>query len=644
MMISHNTFDSFFRSPFGALPVGSVVCLRVSVKNDQKPDLVDLRCWDGKEHKWPMRLLGVHKGLYLYEAEITVSHEPCLFWYRFEVFLEGKREVLGAPFGGNGCGEGAQGSEESFQITVYDPDYTTPEWMHHGVIYQIMVDRFYHGKGTDALLTAKGPDTVLHKDWYDLPNMVVSQNNDNLANDFFGGNLEGVRQKLPYLRDLGVSVIYFNPVFLSRSNHKYNTNDYSCIDPMFGDRATLTRLCEEARSMGIHIMLDGVFSHVGDDSPYFNRQGTYGKHTGAYRDPNSPFRSWFTFHHWPDDYDCWWGFKTLPNIVEDNEAYRKYILNAPDAIIKTWLRAGADGWRLDVADELPMSFLREMRQEVKKTKPDAAILGEVWEDASHKVAYGELRSYVLGDTLDSVMNYPLRDLLISFLLGTQSAEAVAHDLTCMLQNYPVPFLYSLMNLMGSHDRPRILNVLAGRDGNDVPRFERADVVLTQEERMIGSLREHLMFRYIVSMPGMPGIYYADEVGLEGCADPYCRRTYPWGREDLNMLQAYKDLLKMHNTHLVLQTGYCRCWAACKDVLGVTRHIDTQDVFGAPAESATAITLINRSASPVEIFLTGDDVKGIPFLYTEQGMEIAPTGVGFRVHLGGLRGLTLFSRT
>ena len=237
-------------------------------------------------------------------------------------------------------------------------------------------------------------------------------------------------------------------------------------------------------------------------------------------------------------------------------------MNAPDAIIKTWLRAGADGWRLDVADELPMSFLREMRQEVKKTKPDAAILGEVWEDASHKVAYGELRSYVLGDTLDSVMNYPLRDLLISFLLGTQSAEAVAHDLTCMLQNYPVPFLYSLMNLMGSHDRPRILNVLAGRDGNDVPRFERADVVLTQEERMIGSLREHLMFRYIVSMPGMPGIYYADEVGLEGCADPYCRRTYPWGREDLNMLQAYKDLLKMHNTHLVLQTGYCRCCRCC----------------------------------------------------------------------------------
>ena len=527
MVFEHNTLNPFDRCPQGALPAGTQVRLRLSAVGKEKLQRVELRVWDGEEHRFPMRPLGLRGGKQYYEAQIAVSSTPCLYWYRFEAMLDGRRLVLGAPDDHTGCGEGRMGSEESFQITVYDPDYKTPDWMHEGVMYQIMVDRFFKGEGTDALLHAKdGQNIMLHEAWDEMPFLNISENGDNFANDFYGGTLEGVRQKLSYLKELGVTVLYFNPIFEGRTNHKYDTSDYMRVDPMFGDEETLRALCEEAGKLGIRVMLDGVFSHVGDDSVYFNRRGTHGEKVGAYRDPDSPYAKWFTFRHWPDDYDCWWGFKTLPNVREMDEDYRRYILNGEDAVVKHWPRQGTSGWRLDVADELPMEFLRELRREVKSVGEDCAVLGEVWEDASHKVSYGQIRSYVLGDTLDSVMNYPLREALIDFLMGRRTAGDVARTLSSLNQNYPKPFLYALMNLMGSHDRPRILNVLAGNDGSDIPRAQRALHSLTQEERMVGTLREHMMLRVLMSVPGMPCVYYADEAALEGCADPFCRRTYP----------------------------------------------------------------------------------------------------------------------
>lgn len=644
MVLKHHTLNPFDRKPQGAVATGGQVRLRLTVEDEQAPVELFLRVWNGDERRYPMRPLGLKDGRMIYEAQIGVGDKPRLLWYRFECEYKGEHVVLGAPGDHTGCGEGVMGSEESFQLTVYDAAYDTPAWMRDGVMYQIMVDRFCHGEGTDALMHAKdGQNIILHEDWNEMPFLNIAENGDNFANDFFGGNLEGVRQKLPYLKQLGVSVLYFNPIFCARTNHKYDTSDYRRVDPMFGDEQALARLCKEAEALGMRVMLDGVFSHVGDDSLYFNRRGTYGEHVGAYRDPDSPYYKWFTFRHWPDDYECWWGFKTLPNVNEMDEDYRRFILEDDDSVVRHWVRKGTSGWRLDVADELPMPFLRELRRQVKGVSRDAAVLGEVWEDASHKVAYGQMRSYVLGDTLDSVMNYPLRDALIAFLMAQKDAAAVAKELSSLAQNYPKPFLYALMNLMGSHDRPRILNVLAGNDGSDIPRSQRAGHRLSQEERMIGALREQLMLRFVFSVPGMPCIYYGDEAGVEGCADPFCRRTYPWGREDQDMLARYKAMAAMRNGHPVLKTGECAYIAPCSAVLGVIRKNENgKDAFGKKAENACAVTLINRSAREVVVYLTSADVSGAQTLVSDDGQIFTARSGAFSVKIKGLQGMTMFA--
>ena len=327
MVLKHHTLNPFDRKPQGAVATGGQVRLRLTVEDEQAPVELFLRVWNGDERRYPMRPLGLKDGRMIYEAQIGVGDKPRLLWYRFECEYKGEHVVLGAPGDHTGCGEGVMGSEESFQLTVYDAAYDTPAWMRDGVMYQIMVDRFCHGEGTDALMHAKdGQNIILHEDWNEMPFLNIAENGDNFANDFFGGNLEGVRQKLPYLKQLGVSVLYFNPIFCARTNHKYDTSDYRRVDPMFGDEQALARLCKEAEALGMRVMLDGVFSHVGDDSLYFNRRGTYGEHVGAYRDPDSPYYKWFTFRHWPDDYECWWGFKTLPNVNEMDEDYRRFIL------------------------------------------------------------------------------------------------------------------------------------------------------------------------------------------------------------------------------------------------------------------------------------------------------------------------------
>ena len=644
MVLKHHTLNPFDRKPQGAVATGGQVRLRLTVEDEQAPVELFLRVWNGDERRYPMRPLGLKDGRMIYEAQIGVGDKPRLLWYRFECEYKGEHVVLGAPGDHTGCGEGVMGSEESFQLTVYDAAYDTPAWMRDGVMYQIMVDRFCHGEGTDALMHAKdGQNIILHENWNEMPFLNIAENGDNFANDFFGGNLEGVRQKLPYLKQLGVSVLYFNPIFCARTNHKYDTSDYRRVDPMFGDEQALARLCKEAEALGMRVMLDGVFSHVGDDSLYFNRRGTYGEHVGAYRDPDSPYYKWFTFRHWPDDYECWWGFKTLPNVNEMDEDYRRFILEDDDSVVRHWVRKGTSGWRLDVADELPMPFLRDLRRQVKDVSGDAAVLGEVWEDASHKVAYGQMRSYVLGDTLDSVMNYPLRDALIAFLMAQKDAAAVAKELSSLAQNYPKPFLYALMNLMGSHDRPRILNVLAGNDGSDIPRSQRAGHRLSQEERMIGALREQLMLRFVFSVPGMPCIYYGDEAGVEGCADPFCRRTYPWGREDQDMLARYKAMAAMRNGHPVLKTGECAYIAPCSAVLGVIRKNENgKDAFGKKAENACAVTLINRSAREVDVYLTSADVSGAQTLVSDDGQIFTARSGAFSVKIKGLQGMTMFA--
>jgi 4-alpha-glucanotransferase len=584
-----------------------------------------------------MALLGALDGGWVYEAMLPAGDTPRTLWYRFEAQADDQRACYGNAQDGLG-GVGQQDGEASYQVTVYDAAFTPPRWLCDGVMYQIMVDRFFNGDPTGALLRAK-EDVARHADWYEPPALKIAPNGDNLADDFFGGNLAGIRQKLPYLRGLGVTALYLNPIFESASNHKYDTGDYNRIDPMFGDEEDFAALCRDAQALGMRVMLDGVFAHVGADSRYFNRAGRY-PDAGAYQSQASPYYPWFTFTHYPDAYACWWGFDTLPRVRVMEPSYQRFALNGPDAVVPRWLRAGACGWRLDVADELPMPFLRNLRRSAKAENADAALLGEVWEDATNKVTYGEARNYALGDTLDSVMNYPLYDVLMNFLLGWEDASRAKRRLDALAENYPRPFLYSLMNLLGSHDRARILNVLAGYTGENVPRPERAAMRLTDEQAALGAARVRLMLRLVCALPGMPCVYYGDEAGMQGAPDPFCRGTYPWGREDERQVAFFADQLNRRRGLPVLARGDLTLLAPARDALVILRRISGGvDALGDPAEDALALAAVNRGDTPLKLCLLAAQV-GCEALIGEDGARLYARDGAFSVVLPPLEGALL----
>ena len=521
MNLYHDSRDETYRCPAGAQPCGASV--RLFLQTDA-PDAI-VRFWvDDHAYLYPMH--AVSGG---FEYTFSLPEKPCILWYYFicgGMYYGNARDNLGGP------GEIYAHEPPSYQITVYDPAYETPAWMGDGVMMQIMPDRFF--RGGDFPCRGK-----LHADWYEQPELSLSANGDNAANDFFGGDLLGIRQKLPYIASLGVTALYLNPVFLSPSNHKYDTSDYLQIDPAFGTEADLSALCAEGEKFGIRVILDGVFSHTGADSVYFNREHTF-PGPGACDSKDSPYYSWYTFLHWPDKYRCWWGFDTLPSVDKTSRAFREFIIRGEDSVCAHWLRAGTSGWRLDVADELPMDFIAEFRARLKKENPQAALIGEVWDDPSRKVAYGALRSYCLGDTLDGVMNYPLRAAILGYLLGQISPADCARQILSLYENVPPAFARANMNLLGSHDKPRALSVLADAGNMEPDRKYRHPVQLTPEQYALGRKRLIAAWNLICALPGMPTIYYGDEAGLTGMADPYCRRTYPWGREDETLIAAYRS--------------------------------------------------------------------------------------------------------
>lgn len=567
-MVRHDSRDPLYRTPSGARPTGSDVILRCRADDARA---VTLRLWwDDGEIRRPMT--ASPRGAGLFEIRLTLPEQSGLLWYYFIVDFDGETRLYGNADDRLG-GEGRLYDHEppSFQLTVYDEEFDTPRWMREGLLYQIMPDRFA-ARGKNA------PEAGwLHEKWDEPPAIHVDPStHDNRADDFFGGNFRGVMDRLDYLKELGVTAIYFNPIFRARSNHKYDTGDYETIDPSFGTREDFEALCDRARALGIRILLDGVFSHTGSDSRYFNRLGRYDS-LGAYQSLESPYASWYRFKRWPDEYDCWWGFETLPTVNKSDESYRRYILTGENAIVKRWLRRGASGWRLDVADELPVPFLRTLRKSVKSVDPDAAVLGEVWEDASNKVAYGQLRCYCLGDTLDSVMNYPLREGLIGFLLGEIDAYALKRRLDALYENYPAPFAAALMNLLGSHDKARVINRLSGAEPENRPREQRVFTLLSDAEYERGKRRFIKAWRFLCAMPGMPCLYYGDEAGAQGGDDPFCRGTYPWGHEDRALMEEIKRVNHARLKSRAAQNGSLELIAPDADTLTVVRRYESDEL-------------------------------------------------------------------
>ena len=472
---------------------------------------------------------------------------------------------------------------EEFQLTVFDGRDKVPEWFGLGMCYQIFPDRFCRL----SLPAVTGPgDRILHPNWGDAPFYKPEPGRGVTNRDFFGGSLKGVESKLDYLAGLGVETIYFCPIFEALENHRYGTADYEKVDPMLGTQRDFERLCQAAHRRGIRIILDGVFNHAGWASRYFNATGVYGE-GGAARDPNSPYHDWFLWEHWPDQYKSWWGFHTLPDFNKTNPDFLEYICGE-NGVIRTWLRRGADGWRLDVADELPDEMVHLIHQAARAEKPDAIIIGEVWEDGSNKTAYDIRRKHIWGGHCDGLMNYPLRTALISYLLGGDARE-FRDTMETIRDHYPPFAFHNAMNALGTHDTLRILTFLgvAHDHKNDWTKDQRAAYVMTPQERAQGLARLKMGYVLLFAFPGAPTVYYGDEAGMTGFEDPFNRGSFPWGKEDKELVAFVSTLGNLRKQNHALRQGKITYLAADQGLLAFAR------TYG----RATAIAAVNRDDQP-----------------------------------------------
>lgn len=532
-----------------------------------------------------------------YHTEIETPQFPGLIWYFFVITFQEQNYYYGnnsSQLGG--IGQIYPHEPPSYQVTVFKPDAKTPDWFKSSVMYQVFVDRFFGCNPAEGTVYEPDSKNFFRREWSELPEYERDPDtNSVLRYDYFGGNLQGLIEKLPYLHELGIGVLYLNPIFEAHSNHKYDTADYHKIDPMYGNQDTFQKLCSEGKKLGIRVILDGVFSHTGSNSIYFNRESTYSS-LGAYQSTNSPYYPWYRFDPHPEHYDCWWGIDTMPNVDETNEDYQNFVLHHENSVIKHWMKLGAKGWRLDVADELPDSFIKSLRVVMHTIDDKALLIGEVWEDASNKSSYGEFREYLLGDELDSVTNYPFRKILLAFLLGTIDAREMHLQLMQLYENYPLHHFYTAMNLIGSHDVPRVLTLLGeAPEQQSLSKADQRTYRLSPAQRELAIKRLKLLSLMQFFFPGVPCIYYGDEVGLEGYSDPYNRAPYPWGRENLELLSWYKTIIALRNQHTALQTGCWHTTYAHEDVYGLVRQISNhQNVFGQVAQNGTFLLFINRS--------------------------------------------------
>lgn len=591
--IPYNSRLSYHKSPFGAVCEGEKVTFRIVLPRSlccTGASLV-VNSDDGKSSVYPMsweREEGFDEEWWKVSF---VPEKEGLYWYHF---------ALSQKNGGNlitraeGSTSRISAEGKSFQLTVYSKDFETPDWIKGSVIYQIFPDRFCNS-GEEK--TGIPEDRIMREDWGGAPLWQPDGDGKITKYDFFGGDFRGIEQKLDYLESLGIGCIYLNPIFEAQSNHRYDTANYEKTDPVMGDEKDFARLCREAEKRNIKIVLDGVFSHTGSDSIYFNKEKRYPVE-GAYNSKNSPFFEWYKFEEYPDKYDCWWGVDILPEIQEENDSYIEYMAGE-NGILRRWLRAGAYGWRLDVADELPDKFLDALRSAVKAEKNDAYILGEVWEDASNKVSYGQRRRYLQGAQLDSVMNYPFADALISFAV-TGIAEGFNDRIQEICENYPKPAVDCLMNHIGTHDTCRVLNRLGTLGNYRSSHLERYKGGLNEWQRAFGITLLRLISSMQFTLPGVPCIYYGDEAGADGGEDPFNRGCFPWGNEDKALVEHYRFLGKLRKEHKVFEKGeFCPVSAA----LGCVAYERVGD-------GERIMTVANRNSHSIVYILPGEGYESL----------------------------------
>lgn len=489
----------------------------------------------------------MERGKAGFTVTVTITTEG-LYFYHF--VIDGKK------YGRDGMQSLTEGGADFVQL-VYEGEFRP---LHGGVIYQIMPDRFC--KSGEACLPS---GRIYQPDIFAVPQHMPDANG-RYNSEFFGGNLSGITSKLDYLAALGVTHIYLNPIFEAASNHRYDTGDYEKIDATLGTDGDFDRLIAEAKERGIGIILDGVFSHTGDDSRYFNRYGRYAS-LGAYQSTQSPYSDWYSFTDFPTKYKGWWGFESLPEVNETSCGYMEYMLGK-DGIVPKWERRGIVGWRLDVADELPDEFLEALRRRSTLT-----LIGEVWENAAQKFSYGHRRSYLRGNQLDGVTNYPFREAIIDFLRKNDNT-LLRKTVNELINDYPHECFLSVMNVLSTHDTVRIVTALSTDavpcDKAGMAVYEQSDIAQAAERVKIASLIQYML-------PGVPCLYYGDEAGLFGHVDPFCRRFYPWGRENAELIQHYRELGKLRRQYASVFEGSAEELSPSSEVFVLRRSDGVTDL-------------------------------------------------------------------
>jgi glycosidase len=558
-----NPRDCRYKAPYGAVAAGTAVqfTLRPPRAGGFSRGLLTAR-FESREDQLitlPMAWTGSAFGRDEFSCTLETGAYVGLIWYSLVLEgLDGRRQT---------CGE--------YQLTVYDDTHAVPAWFGQGLTYQIFPDRFRRTKTPDPAGLAGG--RWVHQSWQEQPEYRPDQRGEVRNRDFFGGDLMGVIEKLDYLKGLGVETIYLNPIFEAAENHRYGTADYTRVDPMLGDNETFAKLCKQAHEKGMRVILDGVFNHTGFVSRYFNGDGFY-PDQGASQSWDSPYRPWFQFIRWPGQYESWWGIYSLPAVNEAEPSYREFIFAGENSVVRQWLRAGADGWRLDVADELPDDFVAGIHQAARAEKPDAVVVGEVWEDGSNKVAYGVRRKHILGGHCDGLMNYPLRRAILAFFQGGDGADFV-EQMETLRENYPASAFYSAMNCLGTHDTPRILTLLGALDEHrEQSKQWRADFRLSEQQRQWGKQRLMAAALLLYTFPGSPTLYYGDEAGMEGFEDPFNRQTYPWGYEDAQLLDWFRALGQLRAAHPALRRGSIRYLTGDGAWLVYVRRADNEEIL------------------------------------------------------------------
>ncbi len=564
MKVYYNSRDEYYKKPFGAVEVGTTVTFKIRVSDHIKALKCYIAMWRQDERLPDLEMERdeeLPNGDVIYKAIFKTPKDPAVIWYHF--VLESFDEKYFYSISDNRSGgEGVlvDNSPRSYQLTVYEKD-STPAWFKEGIAYQIFPDRFnrgsdYEERKNSVIAKSEGKDSgkVFVDDWNKTPRYDRTGSGEVNNYDFFGGTLKGIEEKLEYLKSLNVTLIYLNPIFEARSNHRYDTGDYKKIDTLLGDEKSFESLIKSAKKLGIGIVLDGVFSHQGADSIYFNKYNNYDS-VGAYNSKESKYYDWYSFEKWPDKYECWWGVTDLPNVKEMNKTYLDYICKSHDSVIKHWMKKGIAGFRLDVADELPDEFIVEIRHAMDNVDRDNILIGEVWEDATTKVSYDKNRKYFINSSLKSVMNYPFLETSVSFMKGFISSCELEEFFYKQMENYPKEYYYSNLNLLDSHDRVRILTLLAdSRDVSEIDDDAKYNHGIDRDKYLLAVSRLKALTVLQYTVPGIPMIYYGDEVGVYGYNDPYNRKTYPWGMEDKGLYAHYEVLGKMRAKSEILRKG------------------------------------------------------------------------------------------